>query len=171
MKKFLILIFILLLASTVYGADCTNDDTRTCADAKASLDFVDAITVSAADINTHTKTRTKCIPMQHMTALNTNVIFGSVGYATTVVKAWCKCQGTCTTAAEISFETAGSVDMTTSDALTCALLAETVEEGDGLETFTGDNTLAAYETLLFDVDNTPAPTTDNYEICVEYTID
>lgn len=116
--------------------------------------------------------RTRCAPeFTDLAAGDDNIQFGSYPYAITITRAWCRYEGTGTTPAVISFEDASGTAMTTSAALTCIAYTSIPSEGTGLETFTGGNALIAFEGMRFDVDNTPAPTTDDYEICVEYTID
>jgi len=121
-----------------------------------------------------TARRHKCVVIEDLTGADDDVPLGSLPVAVTLTKFWCKYKGTGTTPAVIRFSDA-SANMMTFNAgesqLTCVAHNTIPSEGTGLETFTASNTLIAYESLMFNVYNTPAPTTDTYEICWEYTID
>ena len=96
----------------------------------------------------------------------TNYEFWMAGTDVTITSVGCHCIGTCTpTIAEISLEDRSSTtSMTTGSTVTCS-------SGTGnttMEAITAGGSLVAGEGLMFDVDNTPNPTTDEYSICVTY---
>jgi hypothetical protein len=113
----------------------------------------------------------KCAVIEDLVSTDDDIPLGSLPKAVTLVKFWCKYKGTGSTPATIQFQDASGNNVTSSAVLTCVAHTAIPTEGAGLETFDGGNNLIAYESLMFDVTNTPAPGTDTYEICWEYTID
>jgi hypothetical protein len=88
--------------------------------------------------------------------------------AATVVKAGCRCRGTCSTPATLTFADRAGNTISTDSTVTCS-------SGTGATTFVnvstgdGDRVLVSGEGFLFSVSNNPDPETDTYTICVEYT--
>jgi hypothetical protein len=63
--------------------------------------------------------------------------------------------------------TAGPTIDSVGGTITCA----SVVTGATPTTLTATNTVTALDLVRFDVTNTPAPVTDKYTLCMEYTID
>ena len=104
--------------------------------------------------------------IENLAAADDNQPLGSVNDAITITSVWCTCTGTCTTAAQITLED-GSGNAMTHTAPICTDIgtiptAQSITVGGGL---------VARESLRFDVDNTPSPETDTYEINWDFTID
>ncbi len=109
--------------------------------------------------------RSACGVIENLAGADDNQPLGSVNDAITITNVWCTCSGTCTTAAQISLEdgAGNSINHTTP---TCTAIG-TIPT---VQAITGSGTLIALESLRFDVDNTPVPETDDYEICWDFTI-
>lgn len=97
-------------------------------------------------------------------------------YAVTLTNAWCKCKGTCTTLADISFHqipsdgtgTPANVDDPGTDEwVDCT--AHTANQD--VEALGADNTVPAYDGIYMDVDNAVSPETDSYSITICWTND
>ncbi len=109
----------------------------------------------------------KCFPIEVLEADDDDFLFFSYHTDVTVVGAWCLCQGTCTTEADLSFENDAGTEFGTGDTVDC----EDTTTGDTLTTIDGANTLTALDGLRFDVDNAVSPETDAYLLCIKFTID
>ncbi len=118
------------------------------------------------DSHTHTTTFDLCFYFDHLAAGDDNVDFRMWAQAVTITKVGCYCDGTCTTAAQISLEDRAGNAMTHTTP-TCA----TGTDNATYQSVTANGSLAAGEGLNFDVDNTPNPETDLYLICVQGTYD
>lgn len=97
-------------------------------------------------------------------------------YAVTLTNAWCKCKGTCTTLADISFHQIPSDgtgtpvnvdDPGTDEWVDCT--AHTANQD--VEPLGADNTVPAYDGLFMDVDNAVSPESDSYSITICWTVD
>jgi hypothetical protein len=108
-----------------------------------------------------------CFTIEGLRAADDNFVFWSYHTGITVIGAWCLCDGTCTTEADLSLETDAGTEFGTGDTITC----EDTTTGDTLTTIDGANTLTALDGLAFDVDNAVSPETDKYTLCLKYTID
>ena len=144
----------------------------TCSSGSCTLD---GTVVDSAELTTKVKAilLTGAVKIEYLSASDDNFIIPAKHTtAITITKVWCKCQGTCTTPAQISFEDESGNAMS-HGTLTCAEVGETPDEGGangGLETVDSGGGLSAYESMAFDVDNTPT-TGDTYIIGWTYTVD
>jgi len=84
----------------------------------------------------------------------------------------CQCVGTCTTAADMILFTR-QVGTGTEDAVTGTITCEALGTADTEIAFSGGagQTVAAGDVVFAEVNNTPAPQTDTYILCVNYTVD
>lgn len=94
------------------------------------------------------------------------------GQTIELISAFCHCQGTCTTEADLSFEyvEVGTVTPTVTD-VTGTITCEDYITGDSAVAFSGNTTVQALDVLRFDVDNAVSPETDTYSVCVNYRLD
>lgn len=110
---------------------------------------------------------TKCAFVESLTAADDNVDLGMFPAAVTITSFAVHCAGTCTTGADITFEDRGGNAMAGGPAAHST--------GGDASVFTptsGANTeLAVGEGYRFDVDNSVDPETDDYTICISYTVD
>jgi len=111
-------------------------------------------------------TKSKCGLYDNLVAANDNISLGSLPYAATIQSIWCSYIGTGTVVASTSLED-GSGNAMTHTIPTCTAHGTP----PSAQTISAGGSLSAYEILRFDVDNTPDPITDDYTICVSYTID
>jgi hypothetical protein len=186
MKKLFISILILLFSSLSFAADYDDDKKADELDGPGSavsgstlvviVDPADADKIVVEDFDTLATSvviRNGSILVPYLDASDDNFIIPAKHTVSiTIATVWCKCQGTCTTPAQISFEDEDGNAMS-HGTLTCADVGETPEEGagsGGLETIDSGGGLGAYESLAFDVDNTPTAG-DNYIIGYTFTID
>ncbi|MBI1908868.1 MAG: hypothetical protein HYS22_01705 [Deltaproteobacteria bacterium] len=109
---------------------------------------------------------TRCAVIEDLVAADDNKSLGSFADAVTITSIWCSYTGTGSTVATITLED-GSSNAMTHNAPTCTAVG-TVPTAQSV---TAAGSLTARETVRFDVTNTPNPTTDDYEICISYTID
>lgn len=107
----------------------------------------------------------RCAVIDDLSATDDNRPLGSTVYARTITKVGCRCNGTCTTGAQISLEDTGGNAMTHTTP-TCATSGAIT-----FQSVTAGGALTAGEGLRVDVDNAVDPETDTYEICFEETID
>ena len=111
--------------------------------------------------------RTVCFTIENLAAADDSYAFWMANDAITITGVGCNCRGTCTTAATFTLEDRGGVAMTiTGTNPTCATT--------GAATFaavTAGNTLTAGEMAAFDVTNAVSPETDEYALCITYTVD
>jgi hypothetical protein len=118
--------------------------------------------------------KTICGTKFNLAAGDDNTPFYSPQDNVTVVKAYCHCVGTCTTEADIYFEkhVNGSSTITRLDG-TDVVECEDSTTGVSVEDLSdgGTATVTGLDLIRFDVNNTPSPATDEYTICVVYTID
>ena len=109
---------------------------------------------------------TACAVVEDFAAADDNLPLGSYEVAITLQNVWCTCSGTCSTVAQTSLEDGSGNAMTHTTPVCTAIgtipTAQTITAGGGL---------SARESLRVDVDNTPSPETDTYEICWAYTRD
>ena len=93
----------------------------------------------------------------------------SPGETVTLLSAFCWCQGTCSTPAQISFEyvETGTGGPTITD-VTGSVTCQAYTSAHSPTTLSGSRTIAAGDVLRFDVDNAVSPETDTYSICVRY---
>jgi hypothetical protein len=109
-----------------------------------------------------------CITVENLAAADDDYAFFSWPYAVTITSLWCHYRGTGTTPATITLEDGGGNAMTITDtAATCAASTATATP----KAVTAANGLTAYEMLAFNVTNAVSPETDEYTICVSYTVD
>jgi hypothetical protein len=106
---------------------------------------------------------TRCAVVENLAAADDNIPLGSLAYPTTIKNFWCTCSGTCTTVAQVSLED-GSGNAMTHTTPTCTAIG-TIPQPQAI---TAGGGLNAYESVRFDVDNTPSPETDEYELCYSY---
>lgn len=104
--------------------------------------------------------------IENLAAADDNKGLGSVNDAITITGIWCTCNGTCTTVAQISLED-GSGNAMTHTTPVCTAIGTIPTR----QAVTAGGSLVARESLVFDVDNTPSPETDDYEINWDFTID
>jgi hypothetical protein len=136
---------------------CTADD-----DTPDAGDFG-----AATDLDSNGKLSRKfswCYKAGDLTATDDDEGMGSKFEAVTITDVWCHYKGTGTTVAQVSLED-GSGNAMTHTTPTCT--AHGTQPSS--QSVTAGGSLVAREVLRFDVDNTPDPTTDDYEICVAYT--
>ncbi len=111
--------------------------------------------------------RTICAVIENLAAADDSFAFYMANDAITVTGVGCNCRGTCTTAATFTLEDRGGNAMTiTGTNPTCATT--------GAATFaavTTANQLTAGEMVAFDVTNAVSPETDEYSLCITYTMD
>jgi hypothetical protein len=112
--------------------------------------------------------RTRCAVFFDLTATDDDMPMGSVVDNYKLQSLWCHCKGTCTTAATIQLETSAASPALIGSAATCAVNTSTPTAQD--VSGDADGTLNARVPFQFDVTNTPAPTTDEYVICVSYIV-
>jgi hypothetical protein len=110
--------------------------------------------------------RTRCALIENVGSTDDNVPLGSFVDAVTITSVWCTYTGTGTTVATFTLED-GSGNAMTHTAPTCTAIG-TVPTAQSVTAAGG---LTARESLRFDTTNTPAPTSDDYELCVSYTVD
>ncbi|MCA9407372.1 MAG: hypothetical protein KC733_01685, partial [Candidatus Omnitrophica bacterium] len=116
--------------------------------------------------------QTKCVTVEDLAAADDDFMFFSPPDNITLISATCHCQGTCTTEADLSFETVqvGTATPTVDD-VGGTVDCEDMITGDSATALTADNTVNAVDVIRFDVDNAVSPETDEYIICVNYSID
>jgi hypothetical protein len=110
-----------------------------------------------------------CVVIEDLAAGDDSVEFFMPPYNVTVTGVGARCRGTCTpTLATITLEDRGG------NAMTIAGTNPTVAT-TGASTFAGVSgaqaSLLSGEGIAFDVTNTPNPATDEYTICIKYTVD
>jgi hypothetical protein len=136
----------------------TGDYTVDCACLETSASNYEWVAVISA-----VHDRPGCARFEDLAAADDNIELFMADFAVTVTGVSCHCAGTCTpTIATISLEDRAGNGMTHGGAVTCG-------SGTGDSSFTAvtaANTLNAGESVVFDVDNTPSPATDDYLICV-----
>lgn len=111
--------------------------------------------------------RQACTVITDLADTDDNFEFWQTDKAVTIRSAGCYCRGTCTTTATLTLEDRAGNAMTISGTpLACAKTAANAT----YQAVTAANTLVAGEGIAFDVTNTPNPLTDEYTICVTYTI-
>jgi len=109
-----------------------------------------------------------CITVENLAAADDDYAYFSWPYAVTITGLWCHYRGTGSTPATITLEDGAGNAMTITDtAATCAASTTTATP----KTVTAANGLTAYEMLAFNVTNAVSPETDEYTICVSYTVD
>lgn len=108
-----------------------------------------------------------CVTIEDLAAADDDYTFMSWRDAVTITGVWCHYRGTGTTPATITLEDGAGNAMTITDtAATCAASTGAATP----KAVTAANTLTAYEMLAFNVSNAVAPETDEYTICVSYTV-
>jgi hypothetical protein len=110
--------------------------------------------------------QTYCAVFEDLAQADDNFEIWMGNDAVTVVAGGCHCRGTCSTAAQISFEDRAGNAMT-HGTITCST-------GTGNTTFvsvTAANSLSAGEGVAFDTDNALSPETDEYTVCIQVTYD
>lgn len=103
--------------------------------------------------------QSKCAVIEDLAAADDNFPLGSTTYARTITKIGCRCNGTCSTGAQISLEDTGGNAMTHTTP-TCATTGDIT-----FQAVTAAGALNAGEGLRLDVDNAVSPETDTYEVC------
>jgi len=116
---------------------------------------------------TNYDTEVKCAVITDLAAADDNFEFWMADRAVTIKSVGCRCRGTCSTMATLTLEDRGGNAMTiTGTNPTCATTGNATYAA-----VTAANGLVAGEGIAFDVTNTPNPETDEYTICVTYTVD
>lgn len=110
--------------------------------------------------------RTVCVTVPDVTSTDDNFNFFMANEAMTVTKVGCRYEGTGTTVATFSLED-NSGNAMTHTSPTCV----TSTNSATYQSVTSGGGLVAGEGLRFDTTNTPSPTTDDYTLCVVYTVD
>lgn len=111
--------------------------------------------------------RSACAIITDLAAADDNFEFWMPPQAVTVTAVGCRCRGTCSTLATFTLEDRGGNAMTiTGTNPTCATTGNSTYAA-----VTAGNTLAEGEGIAFDVTNAVNPETDEYTICVKYTVD
>lgn len=109
-----------------------------------------------------------CARFEELSASDTNIELFMANNTITITGLSCHCAGTCSpTIATISLEDRAANAMTHGGSVTCG-------SGTGNSSYTAvtaANQLVVGESVVFDVDNTPNPATDDYLICLTYTDD
>jgi len=109
----------------------------------------------------------ECRVISDVTSADDNFEWWMATTPVTVTSVWCRCRGTCSTMATFTLEDRAGNGMTiTGTNPTCATTGNSTPAA-----VTANNGLVAGEGLAFDVTNTPNPATDEYTLCVTYTID
>ena len=161
MKAMLIIVVLMFMVATVYGAnpqarpfivdvDRTDDQLVYVGTAKRILSYKQPY----------------CAFLESLAAADDNIPIAMFNFPVTIISIGIHCAGTCTATAEISLEDRAG------NAMTHAV--PTASTGTGNTTYvsvTAANQLVAGEGLRFDVDNAVSPETDTYSICFEYTVD
>ena len=109
---------------------------------------------------------TACVTITDLTSTDDNMQFFIAPVNLTVTQAYCRYEGTGTTLATISLEDANNTSMTHT-APTCAVGNTAVTK----QAVSANNVIPAGKGIRFDTTNTPAPLTDDYTICFDYTVD
>lgn len=107
------------------------------------------------------------IIIENLAAADDNITIPGYPWPVTIEKIWCECEGTCTTAATLSFEDDSANAMTLSGTPVCATGTTTPTAVD----VSAGGSLTAFESWQFDVTNTPSPETDEYSVGWSYSID
>jgi hypothetical protein len=116
--------------------------------------------------------KTTCTTILEVSDADQGKTFASFSTPITLGMGWAYCLGTCTTPAEFTLDI---VEIGEAGPPIVAV-GGTIEAGeltDGWNPtgFTSNNSVPAGDLVLFNVANTPAPETDEYLLCVEYTED
>ncbi len=111
---------------------------------------------------------TRCMVVENLAAADDNFPMGSFASAVTITSVWCTYSGTGSTPATITLEDSDGTAMTHT-AATCGAIGETPPTAQSV-TDNSVSSLQARESLRFDVTNGVSPETDEYEICIAYTI-
>lgn len=106
-----------------------------------------------------------CAMYENLAAADVNKMLTMWDDAVTITGVGCYCSGACTTPAQISLEDLAGNAMTHT-VPTCATSGTAT-----YQSVTAANSLTAGEPLVFDVDNAVSPETDDYLICVSYSVD
>ena len=104
--------------------------------------------------------------VENLAAADDNFSIPGFPWPVTIEKIWCECEGTCTTAATLSFEDDTANAMTLSGTPVCATGTTVPTAVD----VTAGGSLTARESWQFDVTNTPNPETDEYFIGWSYSV-
>jgi hypothetical protein len=123
---------------------------------------------SGGAVQTFDPVRQACAVVIDLTDSDDNFEFFMANQAITITSVGCHCRGTCTTKATFTLEDRAG------NAMTITGTNPTCSETTGNATYaavTAANGLVTGEGLRFDVTNTPNPLTDEYTLCVTYTID
>ena len=116
--------------------------------------------------------KSACMVIENLAAADDNTMLPiRSGQDIELVSAFCHCQGTCTTEADLSLEyvevgTGGPTITAVTGTITC----EDYVTGDSATALSGNTTVTALDVLRFDVDNAVSPETDEYAICVNYRL-
>lgn len=114
-------------------------------------------------------TNSACQTVTNLAAANVDMLMGvSAGQKINLISAWCWCQGTCSTPAQISFEARETGTASTITDVTGAVTCQALTAAHSPTTVSGSTTIQAGDALRWDVDNAVSPETDQYEICVNY---
>lgn len=108
---------------------------------------------------------TRCLTIDDLIATDDNISLGMYHRAITVQKVGCSYNGTGTTVATIALED-GAGNAMTHTGPTCAPHGTDAT----FQAVTSAGGLNAGEIVRFDTTNTPAPLTDDYTICISYTV-
>jgi len=112
-----------------------------------------------------------CTAVNNLAAADDDTIFMSPGSNITLVDAWCHCQGTCSTEADLSFEYREVGTASTVTDVTGTVTCEDYVTGDSKTTLSGNVAVPTLDVIRFDVDNAVSPETDEYSVCLGYRID
>jgi len=109
-----------------------------------------------------------CAAIPDLVAADDNFQIWVAPVAVTITDVGCRYEGTGSTVATVTLESTVGGAMTHT-APTC--VTSTNNATYQAVTSNAASQMVAGEGLRFDVTNTPSPTTDDYSICVRYTID
>lgn len=116
---------------------------------------------------TQLETFSTCAVIENLAAADDNFEFWEAPYAVTITHVSCRCRGTCSTPATFTLEDRGGAAMTiTGTNPTCSTTGNST-----YSTVTAANGLVEGEGIAFDVTNAVSPETDEYTLCVKYTVD
>ncbi|MDP3723291.1 MAG: hypothetical protein Q8R91_07335 [Candidatus Omnitrophota bacterium] len=107
-----------------------------------------------------------CGYIPDVAATDDNFLFWVAPQAVTVTEVGCRYAGTGSTVATVTLEDASGNAMTHT-APTCV----TTSANAAYQSVSSGGGLVAGEGLAFDVTNTPSPASDDYVLCIRYTID
>jgi len=117
---------------------------------------------------------TKCRTIENLAAADTDRPIFSYHSAVTLATAWCQCEGTCTTEADITLETRQVGTASTVDAVTGTITCEDMATAAAEVALSGAGaTVDALDIVRFDVAASPvvSPETDTYILCWKYSED